>query len=86
MEDTKQKAVTRGKRAQAFVTDPVVAEVLEALEAKYVSAWKATKTEETIKREQAYTALMMLEDFKTQINTFLADGRLAARQLEKEQA
>jgi len=85
MED-KQKSVARGKRAQQFATDPVVVEVLAELEQKYTSDWKTSKPEDQAKRDRAYAALQLLEDFKVQITILIADGRLAARQIEKDAA
>ncbi len=85
MED-KQRSVSRGKRAQQFAADPVVVEVLAALEQKYVSDWKSSKPNEEDKRQQAYQRLQMLEDFKVELTIFISDGRIASRQLEKDAA
>lgn len=78
-EDKKSRAVARGKRAQAFVADPVVGEMFDDLEAKYLADWRATKPEDAAKRERIYTAINMIEDLKSVINTAIANGRMAER-------
>ena len=85
MED-KRKAIDRGRKAAAILNlDSVVVEAIEELEKRYTNEWKASKVDDVVKREKAYMAVVVLDDIKTQLQTYADRGRFAEKQLQKEQ-
>lgn len=83
--DEKRKTVERGRRAANILTlDSVVIEALAELENRYTTEWKASKVDEVNKREKAYMAVVVLEDIKTQLQTYADRGRYAEKQMQKE--
>lgn len=83
--DEKRKTIDRGRRAAAITSlDSVVMEALKDLEDRYTNEWKNSKVEESVKRESAFMAVKVLDDLKTQLQTYAERGRFAEKQLQKE--
>lgn len=85
MED-KRKIVDRGRKAVALLSlDSVVMEAIEELEKRYTNEWKTSKVDEVVKREKSFMAVVVLDDIKTQLQTYADRGKFADKQLQKEQ-
>lgn len=83
--DEKRKTIDRGRRATAITSlDSIVMEALKDLEDRYTNEWKNSKVEESVKRESAFMAVKVLDDLKTQLQTYAERGRFAEKQLQKE--
>jgi len=83
--DEKRKIIERGRRASTITSlDSVVMEALKDLEDRYTNEWKDSKVEESVKRESAFMAVKVLDDLKTQLQTYAERGRFAEKQLQKE--
>lgn len=83
--DEKRKTIDRGRRAATITSlDSVVMEALKDLEDRYTNEWKNSKVEESVKRESAFMAVKVLDDLKTQLQTYAERGRFAEKQLQKE--
>lgn len=84
--DDKRKIVDRGRRAAAVINlDSVVMEALTDLENRYTNEWKNSKVDEVVVREKAFVAVLVLDDIKTQLQTYADRGKYAEKQLQKDQ-
>lgn len=79
-----KKRVERGSRAAALLGDETLINAFEALEALYTSDWKTSKVDEVAKRAQAYSSLRALDDLKTQLRVFVDNGKIAAKQMQRD--
>lgn len=81
-DDRLQAAITRGARAQELVRNELLAEAFAKLEADYVTAWKSWAAADSDGRERLWLAVNVLGKVRDHLNTVIADGRLAQRQLQ----
>lgn len=79
-----KKRVERGSKAAALLGDETLLAAFDALEALYTSDWKNSKVDEVEKRAQAYSSLRSLDDLKTQLRVFVDNGKIAAKQLQRD--
>lgn len=57
------------RRAQELLGDPLFLQVLESLNARYISEWRNTSPAELSKREGAYASIRALEDIKGKLGS-----------------
>lgn len=74
--------IQRGERAEALLRDEIFREALEAVEAKYVTAWRNSSMDEYELRERAHICVCLLTDLKGQLIQYVRDGAIAGKQLE----
>lgn len=74
----------RGNKAAALLGDETLLAAFDALEVLYTSDWKNSKVDEVEKRAQAYSSLRSLDDLKTQLRVFVDNGKIAAKQLQRD--
>jgi len=79
-----KKRVERGNKAAALLGDETLLAAFDALEVLYTSDWKNSKVDEVEKRAQAYSSLRSLDDLKTQLRVFVDNGKIAAKQLQRD--
>ncbi len=81
-DDKLQAAVARGARAQELVRNELLAEAFAKLEADYITAWKSWAAADTDGRERLWMAVNALGKVRDHLNSVIADGKLAQRQLQ----
>lgn len=64
--------------------DPILVEAFQDIENRYTNEWKSSKVEEGVKRERAYVAVQVIDDLKTQLQTYVDRGRVADKQMQKD--
>ena len=75
----------RGERAERLMNDELMVEAFAGVEAAYKDAWAGSRPDETQKREGLYYAMGALQRIRDHLGIVIADGKLAAADLEKEQ-
>lgn len=80
-----EEAVRKGKKAESLVQDEAFAAALLQMENDAVWLWKSTKSEDTVKRESAWHMIQAIEQFRTQMNKIMDNGKIAQRQIERAQ-
>jgi hypothetical protein len=80
-----EEAVRKGKKAESLVQDEAFAAALLQMENDAVWIWKSTKPEDTVKRESAWHMIQAIEQFRTQMNKIMDNGKIAQRQIERAQ-
>ena len=80
-----QELVSKGKKAEALIQDEAFSAALLQMENDAVWLWKSTKPEDTVKRESAWHMIQAVEQFRTQINKIMDNGKIAQRQIERAQ-
>lgn len=83
---TPKQRVQRGGNALKLLENSVIQEALDSLENQYIEDWKNTKNDDTAGRELCYANQRVLQDFKDKLASFVADARMATKQLDKEQS
>jgi len=83
---TPKQRVQRGGNAMKLLESSEIQEALDSLEDQYIEDWKNTKDDDTAGRELCYANQRVLQDFKDRLTSFVSDGRMAAKQLDKEQS
>lgn len=77
------KKIELGHRAEQLLGNETLMEAFHELEMQYTNNWKASKVDESAKREQVYMSLRVLDDLKTKLQVFVDDGKIAKKQLQK---
>ena len=83
MDDDKlRQDAARGRRARELLEDGLLAETFAALEADSITGWKQTQPYGALEmREAFYHDVRALERLKGRLSRYVADGRLAEREL-----
>lgn len=79
MSDTDSR--TRAAAAERILEDRVFDEAVQAVYSDYFTQIVKSEPHETEKREDAYRHLRALFRVKAKLNSYLADGQLAQRQI-----
>ena len=80
-----EEAVRKGKKAESLIQDEAFSAALLQMENDAVWLWKSTKSEDTVKREGAWYMIQAIEQFRSQINKIMDNGKIAQRQIERAQ-
>lgn len=56
-------------KARQLIEDPLVQKIFSDLEARYVSDWRNTATEDVQKREAAHAGVKALDDFRAKLSS-----------------
>lgn len=80
--DSREK-INRGINARQILEDPLVKEALAELESMYINDWKTSTFDDEVKRSRAYMSMLVLEDFKSALQSFVDTGKIAGKQLER---
>ena len=80
-----QETVRKGKKAESLIQDEAFSAALLQMENDAVWLWKTTKPEDTVKREHAWHMLRAIDNFRTEISKIMDNGKVAQRQIEREQ-
>ncbi len=74
---------TRGVRVEQLLDNELLAEAFTALEASYVSAWRATGIDDTTGREKLFLAINIVGKVRDHLGAVVANGKLAEAELKE---
>jgi hypothetical protein len=77
------EAVTRGLRTQELLDNELLAEAFTALEASYISAWRATGIDDSSGREKLFLAINIVGKVRDHLASFVANGKMAEAELQE---
>jgi hypothetical protein len=80
-EDKLESALARAARAQSLLSNELLAEAFEALDATYVKAWRMTPARDVAAREKLWQAVNVVGLVRDHLAKIVADGRLAQAEL-----
>jgi hypothetical protein len=80
--DRTETDVRRGERADILMRDELLVESFDTLEREYVDAWRLTAARDTDARERLWQAVQIVGKVRTHLQTVMANGKLAAKELE----
>lgn len=79
--------MTKGQKAEALMSNPLLSEAFDSVEKKIEEGWKGTpdapSTPET--RERAYLMHRLLQQLKREFEVIIREGKSAAKLLEIEE-
>jgi hypothetical protein len=73
---------TRGVRAEKLLENELLAESFTALEASYITAWRATAIDDSAGREKLFLAINIVGKVRDHLAAVLANGKLAQAELK----
>lgn len=76
-----RRVLERANRARAILEDELVAEIFDRMERRLVEAWAASGPAEMAVREDSYRSLRALQNFRSEFERLLSDGKVAERDL-----
>ena len=68
-------------RARVVIEDPLLVAAFEALDARFMMAWRATQPTDCAGREQLWHHIQALAEVRAQLNAALEDGLMAKARL-----
>ena len=81
---TAEETLQRARRAESIITDPLVAEAFQAIEATLLKQWRDPDgTPED--RERVWLALQNVDVFRGMFERYIRSGKVAAREIEDAQ-
>lgn len=82
-EATLNETATRGVRAEELLHNELLAEAFTALEASYISAWRATAIDDSAGREKLFLAINIVGKVRDHLGSVVANGKLAQAELKE---
>lgn len=76
-EITLRRTVAAAERARAFIEDPLLVGAFEALDARFLMAWRNSPADQPELRERLWHHLQALAEVRAELETVLADGVMA---------
>jgi hypothetical protein len=77
------ETAARGLRAEELLGNELLVEAFTALEASYVSAWRATALDDSIGREKLFLAINIVGKVRDHLASMIANGKLAQAELNE---
>ena len=77
------EAMTRGVRAEDLLGNELLSEAFAALEASYVSTWRATAIDDCAGREKLFLAINIIGKVRDHLASVVANGKLAQVELQE---
>ena len=74
---------TRGIRAEELLDNELLAAAFTALEASYISAWRATGIDDVTGREKLFLAINIVGKVRDHLGAVVANGKLAEAELKE---
>lgn len=81
---TKTEDIEKGNEAAGLLDHPLMKEAFESIEKDIFNAWRNSAPDEGKEREDAYLLEWALDRFKQRLTTYIANGKMAQRQLTEE--
>lgn len=76
-EITLRRTVAAAERASAYINDPLLVAAFEALEARFLLAWRNSPADAPELRERLWHHIQALAEVRAELETVLADGVMA---------
>jgi hypothetical protein len=74
---------TRGVRAEELLDNELLGGAFTALEASYISAWRATGIDDSSGREKLFLAINIVSKVRDHLASVVANGKLAEAELKE---
>jgi hypothetical protein len=77
------QTATHGLRADELLNDELLTEAFTALEASYISTWRATSIDDAAGREKLFLAINIVGKVRDHLASVVANGKLAQAELKE---
>jgi len=81
-----RRKVAAAERARAFIDDPLLQGAFEALDARYLLAWRNSPADQPELRERLWLYLQAISEVRAELNRALEDGEMARAALDDMRA
>ncbi len=78
-----RRKVAAAERARAYIEDPLMVAAFEALDAKYLMAWRNSPADQPDMRERLWLYLQAIAEVRAELGRVLEDGMLARERLDE---
>jgi hypothetical protein len=77
-----RRTVAAAERARAYIEDPLLVGAFEALDARFLMAWRNSPADQPEMRERLWHHLQALAEVRAELNRALEDGAMARAALD----
>lgn len=81
-----RRKVAAAERARAYIDDPLLVGAFEALDTRYLLAWRNSPADQPELRERLWLYLQAISEVRAELNTALEDGAMAQAALDEMRA
>lgn len=74
--------MARAAQAQRLLDDTMFQDAINAVKAKYEHEWRASRLDDTQKRERCFLAMRALDDVLKAVETHVVTGKLAKAEVK----
>lgn len=78
-----RRRVAAAERARALIDDPLIVGAFEALDARFMLAWRNSQAGSSDVRERIWHHIQALAEVRAELNGALTDGALARAALDE---
>lgn len=83
IDDTLERDVLRGRRAEQLLNDELVIEIFDTMRKEYMAAWEASQARDTDGRERLWQAVQIVGKVRTHLESMRASGKLAQAEVDR---
>ena len=81
-----RRRISAAERARAFTEDPLLVAAWEALDTRYLLAWRNSPADKPEMRERLWLYLQASQEVRAELNRALEDGEMARAALDDMRA
>lgn len=78
-----RRQAAAAERARVYIDDPLLVGAFEALDARFMMAWRNSPADKPELRERLWHHVQALAEVRAELNTALADGEMARAALDE---
>jgi hypothetical protein len=77
-----KRRISVAERARVIIEDPLLSSAFDALDARFLMAWRNSPAEQPELRERLWHHIQALGEVRAELETILSDGLIARAALE----
>lgn len=82
---SQDEEISRGQRVERLLSEPLLQEAFETVEARLARRWRESDLSQTERREACFQMLRALDEIRGHLQSVLETGKLASIQREQEE-
>ena len=80
---TEEDVIRKGNKSELLLQDEVFTNALQQLQDMQIFKWKTSSPDETVKREQAWLMIQVIDNLRTELKKMVDNGWIERKKIER---
>ncbi len=80
---TEEDVIRKGPKSELLLQDEVFTNALQQLQDMQIFKWKTSLPDETVKREQAWLMIQVIDNLRTELKKMVDNGWIERKKIER---